>query len=159
MHPRSHTGFRHQPSFSLSLEGGAPCIASPSLSSLTLLSLFPPKLGEAIHTYVRVYVTYLCSCRLSLSSTPVTVTNDALSIRIVRREGENGEHLLAPYPSWHQPYELLRFLRHPFRRHPPFRPLRCDSRYSINWCQWERDHLQLFFTMPYSKCMKAKDDR
>lgn len=56
----------------------------------------------------RVYVTYLRSYRLSLSSTPVTVTNDALSIRIVRREGENGEHLLAPYPSWRQPHQLLR---------------------------------------------------
>lgn len=31
-----------------------------------------------------------------LVSSSVTVTNDVLSIRIVRREGENGEHLLAP---------------------------------------------------------------
>lgn len=43
-----------------------------------------------------------------LSSTPVTVTNDALSIRIVRREGENGEHLLA----------LCIFRRYAFANHP-----------------------------------------
>jgi len=48
---------------------------------------------------VRVCMSRTYVAGAYLSSTPVTVTNDALSIRIVRREGENGEHLLAPYPS------------------------------------------------------------
>lgn len=160
----AHTGFRHQ--LSLSFPRVVPCVASLSYSPLfhflsLSLSIEPSSwwLYICVCACMYVCVTYLRSCRLSLSSTPVTVTNDALSIRIVRREGENGEHLLAPYLSWHQPYELLRFLRHLLRRHPRASPLRCVSRYSINLCQWERNHLQLFFKMPYSKCTEAKDDR
>lgn len=88
------------------------------LSLFLYLSLRLSSSRVATHTFVYVCVTYLRSLGsyppyLSLSPT-VTVTNDALSIRIVRREGENGEHLLAPYPSWRRPYELLRSLPYPF---------------------------------------------
>lgn len=106
MHPHSHR--LSAPVILLAPEGNT--MHTLLALFLFLPPLFPSKPSGYTYVWVRVCVTYLRSCRLSLSSTLVTVTNDALSIRIVRREGENGEHLLAPYPSWHRPYELLRFL-------------------------------------------------
>jgi len=66
--------------------------------------------------YLFLFLSIPLSLSLSLSLSlfqPGDSYKRALSIRIVRREGENGEHLLAPYPPLHRPHQLLTPLPRP----------------------------------------------
>jgi hypothetical protein len=98
---------------------------------------------------VCVCVTYVAAVYLSFSFSlflpsslslfqPGDSYKRALSIRIVRREGENGEHLLALYPPLRRAHQLLTFPIPSSRYHPPslMPPRSCVSCYSINSCQW-----------------------